>query len=119
MPNNYIESFMATLPEFQRIKITQMLDEQRASGKIKSESEYRRELEKLISQLDTKKSTPMMQVRPQSGQTNSKDYNKTFEEIGIDLTALFMQSDKLDKILSKHQQLSSSIVRNIRQTIRP
>jgi hypothetical protein len=118
LPNNYIESFMATLPEFQRIKITQMLDEQRASGKIKSESEYRRELEKLISQLDTKKSTPMMQVRPQSGQTNSKDYNKTFEEIGIDLTALFMQSDKLDKILSKHQQLNSSIVRNIRQTIK-
>jgi hypothetical protein len=105
------------MPETQRQKLMELLELKQQQGLIKSEYELKAELDRLMSDLSQYEGKPTFQARPQSGRTNSADYNKNMEEIAFDLMTIFSASAKIDQIINDNQQLTRSMLAELKKRI--
>lgn len=89
-----------------------LLKEQEKLGFIRNESEYEREYEKLKKKVFD--ANIITQLREQSDRTNSEDFNKTLEEMYIDLLTAFEQMNAVTDTLDKHNELNNSVISNFK-----
>ncbi len=115
--SNYLNEFLLTLPQTQREKLMELLELKQREGYIKSETEFKMEVERLLKTLDKQNGQPIFKARPQSEKTNSADYNANLEEISFDLNTLFSASNQVDNLLNDNQRLSRSLLADIRKKI--
>lgn len=109
---NHFNAKELSLFETQKSVIVQVLDEKRKAGEIKSEEEFEKQLQYMLSLLQGEE--PMMKVRLQEGQTNAESFNETYNEVSIDIMSAFGQINQVDQAVNKHQQLNQSIINNLK-----
>lgn len=115
--SKFLDDFLITMPTTQRKKLMELLDMKRKEGLIRSSHELQAELERLLSEIESREGGPTFQGRSQSNQTNSKSYNSNMEEIAFDLATLFEASATIDRLMLDNKQLSRSLLAGIKKKI--
>lgn len=92
-------------------KLLEVLSEYKAQGIIKSDVELQREYAKHLSRLE--RNEPVFNVRIQQGQTDAETINQNFQEINIDIHAIFSQINETNSILHQHMKLNQSLVNSL------
>jgi hypothetical protein len=113
----FLDDFLLTMPETQRKKLLELLELKQKQGIIRSEEQFRKELETLLKQLETYNGTPTFSPVYQEGRTSSQAYNQNMESIAFDLATLFDASNQIETLISDNQQLSRSLLADIRKKI--
>lgn len=113
----YLDQFLLTMSETQKQKLLELLEARKRQGLIKSDYELQIELDRLIKELDKRNGSPTFQARHQSGRISSHPYNDNLEEIHFDLQTLFQASNSINRLLTNNQQLSRSLLSEIRKKI--
>lgn len=113
MSHNFLKSFNSILPPSQqeRLKDMMLVD----PDPNLSTEQLEQEVQNLLSQLG--KNSPTMQLRIQSGKTNSLEYNTTLREVLADLSALYHESTLLDAIISNNAKINLSTITEIESEI--
>lgn len=105
------------MPKTQRQKLTELLEQQQSNGVIRSDNELKRELERLMTQLEDRDGTPTFQAIEQSERTNSATYNQNLDSLSFDLETIFSSSNNIERLIKSHHQLSRSSIAEIRKQI--
>jgi hypothetical protein len=115
--SKFLDDFLITMPTTQRRKLMELLDLKRKEGLIRSNYELQAELERLLTDLDSRQGGPTFQSRPQDKKIESKSYNANMEEIMFDLATLFEASSTIDRLMQDNKQLSRSLLSSVRKKI--
>ncbi|MGV7000382.1 hypothetical protein ACWA2C_16975 [Priestia megaterium] len=115
--SKFLDDFLITMPATQRKKLMELLDIKKQEGLIRSDYELKAELERMLSDIDSKQGGPTFKARPQSGKADSKSYNANMEEIMFDLMSLFEASATIDRLMADNKQLSHSLLASIKKQI--
>ena len=115
--SKFLNDFLVSMPALQKEKLEALLKQRQEDGYIKSEEEFKRELEKLISQLDSNENEPVFKAIHQSGQTDSETYNQNWEDISFDISTIFQASNSIDRLINNHHQISRSTLSDFRKKI--
>ena len=115
--SKFLNDFLITMPGTQRNMLLQLLQEKENNGLIRSDNEFKKEMERLIAQLDESDGQPTFQAIHQENRTNSTKYNANLEAIAFDLATIFESSNTIERLLGNHHQLSRSSLSEIRKKI--
>jgi hypothetical protein len=115
--SSFLTDFLVTMPETQKKKLLEILDAKRQMGLLQSEEQFQRELEAFLKELEQYQGTPTFRPIYQDERTNSQRYNQAMEAIAFDLATLFEASNQIDALMTNHQQLSRSMLADIRKKI--
>ncbi|CDQ41789.1 hypothetical protein [Virgibacillus salexigens] len=115
--SKFLNDFLITMPTSQRRQLLVLLERKQANGLIRSDDEFKKEMERLIKELDERDGTPTFEAIQQQDRTNSKDYNANLESIAFDLATIFESSNEIERLLGSHHQLTKSSLSEIRKKI--
>src|SRR5690606_39032944 len=96
--SRFLEDFLITMPEAQQKKLKELLN-QPAYAENYTPEQLRVELERLLSELETKIGNPTFEARLQKERIDSKSYNSNMNEIAFDLATIFEASAVLDRFI--------------------
>jgi hypothetical protein len=115
--SKFLNDFLLTMPQTQRQKLMELMELKQKRGLLRSDQEFKKELERLIIDLDKRNGQPTFNPTYQNERTNSKAYNDNLESIAFDLQTIFDASNTIDRLLSDNQQLSKSLLADVRKKI--
>lgn len=113
--SKFIESFIETMPESQKKQILELLEQRKKDGLIRSDGEFKLELERLMSEI--KEGSPTFKAIKQKGKIDSSIHNENMEKIAFDLNAIFNSSNTIDRLLTSHHQLSKASLIELKRKI--
>jgi hypothetical protein len=117
MMNQFLQDFLITMPGTQRQKLLELLELKQKQGLIRSEDEFKRELERLMAEMEKYNGTPTFMPIYQQGRTNSQAYNQNLDAIAFDLSTLFDASNQIERLIADNHQISRSLLADARKKI--
>ncbi len=118
---SYLESYFNIIPKAQQDKLLEVLKAKlEQAGETPSEAVLQSELEKIIASLAEPLGDPHTKYR-KAGSNNkisSSDYNKTMEEVYVDLGALYEQDNLIEEAITKHNLVNRSTIRDARAALK-
>lgn len=119
--NSYLTDFINLIPATQQARLLQVLKAVNTiSGVSSNTADLETQLTALIAQLNKPLGSALVQFRPAGkyGKISSSDYNKTMQEMYVDLGALFKQNNSINKSIVLHRALNDAALADARATIR-
>lgn len=106
----YLTAFLSTVPAGQKRAILQLLERDKASGKISSKVQFDQQLDQMVSQLAASKDfDPNLQLQYPEGVVISSDmFNNNFRRFYVALHGLFHQMNKADATVKRHRAVRRS-----------
>lgn len=104
------------LQEIQKQVITEILDNKRKAGEVRSDSEYQIYMKNMNSKLEYSKA--FLKVREQEGLSDASIHNDTFEELDYDIQSVFAFVNQIDEATDTHQRLNQSLINNLKLRIK-
>ena len=117
---SYLESYGNIIPEEQRKKLIEIIKsrydfiEEEISGEA-----LEQELRSIIAALEQPMGDPLTQYREAErySRISSSDYNKTMEEVFVDLGALYEQDNLIESSIVRHAEVEKASLRDIRSAM--
>ncbi len=116
--SRFIDNFLNTMPQTQRQKILEILEQRKKEGLIRSDKELQIELDRLMKDLEGNSGKPSFQGFKQEERIDSSIHNENLENLSFDLSTIFTASNKIERLLESQHQLSRSTLSELKKKIR-
>jgi hypothetical protein len=106
----YLSAYLSSVPVGQRQALIQLLERDKASGKISTKEEFDQTLQKMVAQLSAGRNfTTELNLNYPEGHTISSDmFNDNFRSFFVALHGLFHQMNKADATVTRHRAVRRS-----------
>lgn len=115
--SKFLDDFLLTMPETQKQKVMELLIKKEKDGLLRSEEEFKKELQLLLDDMSQKNGEPTFLPIRQEQRTHSENYNKNMQEISFDLETIFSASNQIERLVGDNQQLSRALLADIRKKL--
>jgi hypothetical protein len=106
----YLSAYLSSVPVGQRRAMLQLLERDKASGKISTKEEFDQSLQKMVEQLSAGKNftTELNLTYPVDPIIGSDMFNNNFRSFFVALHGLFHQMNKADATVTRHRAVRRS-----------
>ena len=118
---SYLEAYFNILSDTQQKRLLEVIKAKYSeSGAPVPLDILQSDLKKLIANLEEPLGDPLTKYRKAIAHTkiNSSDYNKTMDEVFVDLGSLYEQDNIIEEAIIKHDLINRSTIRDIRAALR-
>jgi hypothetical protein len=119
---SYIESYESLLNENDKRRLEGLLNVGpkaiTSATDSKAESGLEAKIKELVAELGKGKMIMQLRLQEEGGQTDSESCNLNVQEAIIDLRTLYGESNRIDTLLTNHQQLNKAIISNMQKDIK-
>lgn len=120
MRQSYLESYYNLIPKTQQDRLLSVIKGRfDAAGQTPDDSSLQKQLEILVTQLKKPLGEPLVQLRKATkfGKIVSSDYNRTMDEVYVDLGSLYKQNNTITKTIKIHKLLNESVLSDVRAAL--